>query len=100
MNAAHVFPASYEAQAPAEPSASPLLLVPAELRVLLDESPKMRASFERIADRDRRGFVRYINEPMSVMTRERRAAIVGMSLIGLARDMRDDGSLNDAPRLG
>lgn len=68
-------------------------LVPVELRALFEESPKMRASFARLSDRDRRGFVRYIDEPRSVMSRERRAAIVAMSLMGLARDMRDDGSL-------
>jgi hypothetical protein len=56
----------------------------------------MKASFWRLTDRDRRGFVRYIEEPRSVMTRERRAALVAMSLIGLARDLRDDGSLIDA----
>lgn len=92
MNAAHVLPVASQVQPLAPQANSPLLLVPGELRVLLDESPKMRASFERISDRDRHGFVRYVNEPGSLLTRERRAAIVAMSLIGLARDMRDDGT--------
>jgi len=52
----------------------------------------MNASFWRLSDRDRRGFLRYIDEPKSVLTRERRAAIVAMSLMGLARDLHDDGS--------
>ena len=57
----------------------------------------MKASFWRLNDRDRRGFVRYIDEPKSVMSRERRAAIVAMSLMGLARDLRDDASHLDGP---
>jgi uncharacterized protein YdeI (YjbR/CyaY-like superfamily) len=61
--------------------------IPAELRSLFDESPPMRISFARLSDRDRRGFVRYIEEPQSIMTRERRAALVAMSLMGLARDL-------------
>ena len=76
--------------------ASPVLVVPVELRNLFEESAKMKASFWRLTDRDRRGFLRYIEETKSVTTRERRAAIVAMSLMGLARDMRDDGSLIDA----
>ncbi len=71
-----------------------VLVVPVELRTLFDESPKMKASFYRLSDRDRRGFLRYIEEPKSVLTRERRAAMVALSLMGLARDLRDDGSPN------
>jgi uncharacterized protein YdeI (YjbR/CyaY-like superfamily) len=88
MNAAVAFAPQYQSSSP-----FPTLAVPEELRALFDESPKMKASFWRLTDRDRRGFVRYIDEPKSVMTRERRAAIVAMSLMGLARDLRDDGSL-------
>jgi hypothetical protein len=79
-------------------AALPALAVPVELGMLFEESAKMKASFWRLSDRDRRGFVRYIEETRSVMTRERRAAMVAMSLMGLARDMRDDGSLLIDPR--
>ncbi|CAN5924913.1 hypothetical protein BH11MYX4_BH11MYX4_49160 [soil metagenome] len=44
-------------------TAAPALVLPAELRVLFDESAKMKASFQRLSERDRRGFVRYIDEP-------------------------------------
>ena len=79
------------------PDAAPAalaLVVPAELRALFAESEKMKASFSRLPERDRRGFVRYVEESRSVMTRERRAAVVAMSLMGLARDLRDDGTSN------
>jgi len=66
------------------------LAVPSELVALFEESAKVRASFFRLVDRDRRGFVRFIEEGRSAPTRERRAAIVAMSLIGLARDLPDD----------
>lgn len=70
----------------------PALVVPSELRALFVESARMKASFYRLPERDRRGFVRYVEETRSVMTRERRAAVVAMSLMGLARDLRDDGT--------
>lgn len=73
----------------------PALVVPSELRALFVESARMKASFNRLPERDRRGFVRYVEETRSVMTRERRAAVVAMSLMGLARDLRDDGTSND-----
>jgi uncharacterized protein YdeI (YjbR/CyaY-like superfamily) len=81
---------------PYQQPTAPVLVVPVELRNLFEESPKMKASFWRLTDRDRRGFLRYIEETKSVTTRERRAAIVAMSLMGLARDLRDDGSIIDA----
>lgn len=89
MNAAQAFPVALDNK----PSLSLApAAIPAELQVLLDESPKMNASFARLSERDRVGFLRYIEEPLSVLTRERRAAIVAMSLIGLARDLREDGT--------
>lgn len=72
------------------------LSVPVELMTLFEESAKVKASFWRLEDRDRRGFLRYIEEATTPVTRERRAAIVAMSLIGLARDLRDE----NAERLG
>jgi uncharacterized protein YdeI (YjbR/CyaY-like superfamily) len=68
----------------------PSLSVPAELAALFEESAKMNASFARLVDRDRRGFVRFIEEAKTSVTRERRAAIVAMSLMGLAVDLPDD----------
>ena len=64
--------------------------VPSELGALFDESAKVEASFWRLEERDRRGFIRYIEEAKTAATRERRAAIVSMSLIGLARDLPDE----------
>jgi uncharacterized protein YdeI (YjbR/CyaY-like superfamily) len=63
---------------------APVLAIPAELAALFAESEKVERSFWRLNDRDRRGFVRYVVEAKTDATRERRAAIVAMSLIGLA----------------
>jgi uncharacterized protein YdeI (YjbR/CyaY-like superfamily) len=60
------------------------LAIPAELTALFEESPTAEASFRNLNERDRRGFVRYVVEAKTDATRERRAAIVAMSLIGLA----------------
>lgn len=68
----------------------PILAIPRELCALFEESAKVKASFWRLEDRDRRGFLRYIDEAKTPSTRERRSAIVAMSLIGLARDLRDE----------
>lgn len=94
MNAALAYPL-VEVPAEACPS-TPSLVVPAELRALFAESPKMKLSFSRLTERDRRGFVSYIEETRSVMTRERRAAVVAMSLMGLARDLCEDGTSRDS----
>ena len=69
---------------------TPVLAIPCELSALFEESAKVKASFWRLEDRDRRGFLRYIDEAKTPATRERRTAIVAMSLIGLARDLRDE----------
>ena len=74
------------------PASVPTLIVPAELQALFAESPRMKLSFSRLTERDRRGFVSYIEETRSVMTRERRAAVVAMSLMGLARDLCEGAS--------
>ena len=78
------------------PATIPALIVPPELQALFVESPKMKLSFSRLTERDRRGFVSYIEETRSVMTRERRAAVVAMSLMGLARDLCEDGTSRDS----
>jgi uncharacterized protein YdeI (YjbR/CyaY-like superfamily) len=69
---------------------APAVSIPVELTALFEESAKMKASFWRLDDRERRGFVRYIEEATTPHTRERRAAIIAMSLMGLARDMKDE----------
>jgi len=76
--------------APLDAPRTQALSIPVELMSLFEESAKVKASFWRLEDRDRRGFLRYIEEAKSPTTRERRAAIVAMSLIGLARDIRDE----------
>ena len=68
----------------------PVLTVPEELLALFEESPKAEASFANLHDEDRRGFVRYINEARVPTTRERRAAIIAMSLLGLANEQPTD----------
>jgi hypothetical protein len=77
------------AQKPARAPA-PALAIPAELSTLFEESAKMKTSFWRLEDRERRGFLRYIEEAKTPHTRERRAAIIAMSLMGLARDIKDE----------
>ncbi len=97
MNAALAFtldlprPKTALAVAPSSAVAAPAPALPSELVALFDESAKVKASFWRLEDRDRRGFVRYIDEAGTPATRERRAAIVAMSLVGLARDLDDAG---------
>jgi uncharacterized protein YdeI (YjbR/CyaY-like superfamily) len=84
---------SYRVDVPRSPAQQPAAVpaaVPVELLALFEESAKVKASYYRLADHDRRGFVRYIDEATSPSTRERRAAIIAMSLIGLARDLRDE----------
>jgi|GEM_PF-5583578 len=92
MNAA----VALEVVVPGSHAAAPLTAVPSApapvpeaLAAVFDESPKARASFYRLGERDRRGFITYIEEAKTDVTRERRAAIVAMSLIGLANDLPD-----------
>jgi uncharacterized protein YdeI (YjbR/CyaY-like superfamily) len=73
-----------------KPARAPVLAIPGELSSLFEESAKMKTSFWRLEDRERRGFLRYIEEAKTPHTRERRAAIIAMSLMGLARDIKDD----------
>ncbi len=73
-----------------EVTRAPALSIPPELEALFDESPKVKGSFWRLPDRERRGFVGYVEQAKSSATRERRAAIVAMSLIGLAADAAED----------
>lgn len=81
---------SYDHHASHEVTRAPALRIPEELDALFEESAKVKGSFWRLSDRDRRGFVHYVEQAKTTITRERRAAIVAMSLIGLAADVRDD----------
>jgi hypothetical protein len=62
----------------------PTLLIPTELAALFEESVKAKATYYRLEERDRRGFVKYIELATTPLARERRAAIVATSLLGLA----------------
>jgi uncharacterized protein YdeI (YjbR/CyaY-like superfamily) len=66
---------------------TPTLVIPAELAALFEESTKAKSTYYRLEERDRRGFVKYIELATTTVARERRAAIVATSLIGLAAAM-------------
>lgn len=66
----------------------PALAVPAELARLFEASTTVQATYARLEERDRRGFIHYIELGSSPSARERRAAIVATSLVGLASVMR------------
>jgi uncharacterized protein YdeI (YjbR/CyaY-like superfamily) len=58
--------------------------VPIELDALFRESPKVKESFLQLPEYERVGFLRYIEQSTAQSTRERRATIIAMSLLGLA----------------
>lgn len=64
------------------------LEIPLELARLFEASATAQATYSRMEERDRRGFVRYIELGTTDSARERRAAIVATSLIGLASVVR------------
>ena len=66
------------------------VVVPAELAALFEESTKAKSTYYRLDERDRRGFVKYIELATSTLARERRSAIVASSLIGLAASMANE----------
>jgi uncharacterized protein YdeI (YjbR/CyaY-like superfamily) len=66
------------------------VVVPVELATLFEESEKAKATYDRLDDRDRRGFVKYIELATTTTARERRAAIVATSLLGLAVSFGND----------
>jgi len=74
--------------APAAPTPSPAptpsVVIPAELAALFEESTKAKSTFYLLDEYDRVGFVKYIELATTTVARERRAAIVAASLIGLA----------------
>lgn len=94
MSAALSFPRDFSAS-PSSPSASSssshaAIVVPCELAALFDESTKAKSTYDRLDERDRRGFVKYIELATTTTARERRAAIVATSLIGLAATLAND----------
>ena len=70
----------------AHPSA--VAAVPVELARLFKASAAIQATYARMEERDRRGFIHYIELGTTPSARERRAAIVATSLVGLASVMR------------
>jgi uncharacterized protein YdeI (YjbR/CyaY-like superfamily) len=69
---------------------APAVVIPAELATLFEESNKAKSTYYRLDERDRRGFVKYIELATTNPARERRAAIVATSLIGLAASFAND----------
>lgn len=69
----------------AHPSA--VAAVPVELARLFEASATVQATYARMEERERRGFIRYIELGTTPNARERRAAIVATSLVGLASIM-------------
>ena len=63
-------------------------LVPRELEEVLSESRRAQFAFNLLSDRDRGGFVRYVDEATIPAIRERRAAFVAMSLVTLSTEAR------------
>jgi uncharacterized protein YdeI (YjbR/CyaY-like superfamily) len=74
----------------ARPAPAPAVVIPVELATLFEESNKAKSTYYRLDERDRRGFVKYIELATSTPARERRAAIVATSLIGLAASFAND----------
>jgi hypothetical protein len=70
------------------PAASPVTAIPVELARLFEASAIAHATYARMAERDRRGFINYIELGPTPSARERRAAIVATSLVGLASVIR------------
>lgn len=76
------------AASPVARPASAVLAIPAELARLFEASTTVQATYARMEERDRRGFIQYIELGPTPSARERRAAIVATSLAGLASVMR------------
>ena len=64
------------------PAAPAPLMLPRELAEMLDESPRSLAVFQRLDEKSRHEYCAYVAEATLPATRERRAALVAMSLAG------------------
>ncbi len=86
MSAALSYPRFAVSPIPPLPAPAPItpLVIPAELAALFEESTKAKSTFYLLEERDRVGFVKFIDLATTAVARERRAAIVATSLIGLA----------------
>lgn len=72
----------------------PESLLPRELVALLEQSPRAHQSFGRLSERDRAGMIAYVDEAKQASVRQHRAAVVAMSLYGLATDLPEDRPLS------
>jgi hypothetical protein len=68
----------------ASPLDSSSLPIPLELARLFQTSETAESTYGRMRERDRRGFITYIELGRTPSARERRAAVVATSLIGLS----------------
>jgi len=78
---------SAESARHAPPTALAPVALPAELAVLFEESAKAESTYYLLDEHDRVGFVKFIELATTAVARERRAAIVATSLIGLAASL-------------
>ena len=69
-------------------SAPQVAAIPLELARLFETSETAQATYGRMRERDRRGFITYIELGTTPSARERRAAIVATSLVGLSTVIR------------
>ncbi len=65
-------------------------VLPRELAELFLEDLTARACFARLSQRDRDAYVTYVLDARLPAIRERRAALVTMSLVALASKQRED----------
>jgi len=65
-----------------------VLAIPVELARMFDASATAHATYPRMEERDRRGFITYIELGATPSAREHRATIVATSLVGLASVVR------------
>ncbi len=72
------------AATPLQRNASTVKAIPVELARLFDTSETAQSTYARMEERDRRGFITYIELGPTPTARERRAAIVATSLVGLS----------------
>jgi hypothetical protein len=68
--------------------AVPNAAIPVELTRLFEKSTTAESTYARMQERDRRGFITYIELGSTPGARERRAAIVATSLLGLSSVIR------------
>ena len=70
--------------------------MPQELAELLATSERAKTMFDRLPPRDRIGFVDYVQLARTPSARRHRAAVVAMSLYGLAGDLARESDATPA----